>query len=75
VYETMLREMYRADVFTTTVPLAADFKEAIAQRKPVAQYKPKGASARAMTALAGELLKRVAALPGAERSAAGRLAS
>jgi chromosome partitioning protein len=75
VYETMLRETYGADVFTTAVPLAADFKEAIAQRKPVAQYKPKGASARAMAALAGELLARVAAAPGAERPTAGRLAS
>ena len=31
---------------TPAIPYAADFKEAIAQRKPIAQYKPKGARPR-----------------------------
>ena len=43
------------------VPEAADFVEAIAQRKPVAQYKPKGAAAKAIKALADELDARLAA--------------
>ena len=60
LYETLLREQYGPAVFETRVPYAADFKEAIAQRKPIAQYKPKGASAKAIKALAAELLVRLA---------------
>ena len=37
------------------VPEAVDFVEAIAQRKPVAQFKPKGAAAKSIKALADEL--------------------
>jgi chromosome partitioning protein len=62
-YEGMLREMYGPLVFSAMVPLAADYKEAIAQRKPVAQYKPKGAPAKAIQALAAELLSRLADTP------------
>jgi chromosome partitioning protein len=46
-------------VFATTVPIGTDFKEAIAQRKPIAMHKPKGASAKAIKALADELFSRV----------------
>jgi cellulose biosynthesis protein BcsQ len=60
LYETLLREQYGPAVFETRIPYAADFKEAIAQRKPIAQYKPRGASARAIKALAAELLDRLA---------------
>ena len=63
LYETLLREQYGPAVFETRVPYAADFKEAIAQRKPIAQYKPKGASAKAIKALADELLARLADAP------------
>ena len=47
LYEATLREMYGADVFVTTIPEAVDFVEAIYQRKPVAQYKPRSAAAKA----------------------------
>ena len=60
LYETLLREQYGPAVFETRVPYAADFKEAIAQRKTIAQYKPRGASARAIKALAAEVLGRLA---------------
>jgi chromosome partitioning protein len=60
VYETVLREQYGPAVFETRVPYAADFKEAIAQRKPIAYYKPRGASAKAIQSLADELLARLA---------------
>lgn len=60
-YESMLREMYAGDVLAATVPLGTDFKEAIAQRKPIAAYKPRGASARAVKAVADEILARVGA--------------
>jgi chromosome partitioning protein len=59
----VLREQYGPAVFETRVPYAADFKEAIAQRKPIAYYKPRGASAKAIQSLAAELLARLADAP------------
>lgn len=59
MFETILRQQYGPAVFETRVPYAADFKEAIAQRKTIAQYKPRGASAKAVKALADELLARL----------------
>ena len=59
LYETLLREQYGAAVFETRVPYAADFKEAIARRQTIAQYKPRGASAKALQALAAELMARL----------------
>jgi chromosome partitioning protein len=62
-YEATLREAYGPTVFTTTIPNAIDFPEAIANRKPISDYKPKGAAAKAMAALADELLDRLSASP------------
>jgi chromosome partitioning protein len=59
-YEAMLRQMYGDLVLSAMVPLGTDFKEAIAQRKPIAAYKPRGASAKAVKAVADELLARAA---------------
>lgn len=59
-YEQRLRAAYAGDVFATMVPYAADFKEAIAARQPIAQYKPRGASAKVVRALAEELEARLA---------------
>jgi chromosome partitioning protein len=59
LYERRLRELYGDAVFATMVPHAADFPEAIAARKPVARYKPKGAAAKVMRALAEELEARL----------------
>lgn len=58
-YEKVLRGIHGAGVFDTRVPLAADIKEAISQRRPVTHYKPKGASAKVFKALAEELLTRI----------------
>ena len=58
-YEQMLRTTYGTDVFETMVPYAADFKEAIAQRQPIANYKPRGNAAKSIKALADELLARL----------------
>ena len=55
-YEADLREVYGDDVFGAVVPLAKDFKEAVAARLPVAAYKPRSASARAVKEVADELL-------------------
>ena len=54
-----LRAEYGAAVFSTAIPHAAEFPEAIAHRKPVAHYKPQGAAAKAVRALADELLARI----------------
>jgi chromosome partitioning protein len=59
MYDQRLRAMYGDAVFETRVPRAADFPEAIAQRTTVAAYKPRGAAAKAMKALAGEILGRI----------------
>ena len=60
LYEEMLRERYGAAVFKSMIPEAVDFVEAIAQRKPVAQFKPKGTAAKSIRALADELEIRLA---------------
>jgi chromosome partitioning protein len=59
-YEAMLRQLYGDQVLATTIPIGADFKEAVAARKPIVHHKPRGASAKAIKALADELLARVA---------------
>ena len=59
-YEETLRSVYGGAVFATTIPNSIDFPEAIANRKPISDYKPKGASAKAMKAMADELLSRIA---------------
>jgi chromosome partitioning protein len=58
-YEQTLRQTYQGDVFSTMVPYAADFKEAIAQRLPIVRYKPRGAGAKAIQTLADEMLARI----------------
>jgi chromosome partitioning protein len=58
-FEQLLRSLYGAAVFTTTIPISADFKESIVQRKPVALYKPRGAAAKVMKALAEEVASRL----------------
>lgn len=60
-FEAMLRSIHGDSVFVATVPNSADFKEAIIERKPVAQYKPRGAAAKAIAALAAEIDARLAA--------------
>src|SRR4051812_26943801 len=61
VYEERLRAAYGADVFAARVPEAADFVEAVARRLPIAQHKPRSAAAKAVRAVADELLARLEA--------------
>jgi chromosome partitioning protein len=63
LYDALLREQYGQAVFETRVPYAADYKEAIAQRKPIATYKSRSASAKALKALADEMMARLADAP------------
>jgi chromosome partitioning protein len=58
-FEQLLRTHYGAAVFTTTIPISADFKESIVQRKPVALYKPRGAAAKVLKTLAEEITARL----------------
>lgn len=60
LYEETLRGQYGHAVFETRVTDSVDFVEALNQRKTVAQYKPKGAAAKAMKALADEIDRRLA---------------
>ena len=69
VYSELLREQYGAEVFATAMPDAADVPEATMLRKPVVYHKPKGASAKAMIALAEELEARLSAADKADANA------
>ena len=60
-YDHQLRTLYGDQVFKATVPLAKDFKEAVAARQPVASYKPRSAAAKSVKAVADELLERAEA--------------
>lgn len=62
LYEERLRAFYGSSVFTVKVPEAVDYVEAIARRLPIAGYKPKGAPAKAIRALADEVEARVSAM-------------
>jgi chromosome partitioning protein len=57
-YDALLRESYGSSVFGSRIPLAKDFKEAVASRVPISHYKPKGAPAKAARAVADELVAR-----------------
>lgn len=70
LYEERLRTLYGADVFEARVPESVDYVEAIARRLPIAQYKPKGAGAKAVRALAEELEARIVARADATRTEA-----
>jgi chromosome partitioning protein len=60
-YEGVLRQVHGDGVFSARIPMAADIKEAISQRKAVTHYKPRGASAKVFRALVDELMARVEA--------------
>lgn len=70
LYEETLRADYGADVLATRIPAAADFPEAVAHRKPVCLYKPRSAAAKAVKALADEVLARMAARTAADQGEA-----
>lgn len=60
LFEENLRALYGDAVFRVAVPAAPEFPEAIMKRMPIATYKPRGAPAKAIRALAEELLERLA---------------
>lgn len=60
MYEELLLKEYGDDVFKTRIPHATEFPESIAYRKTIVEYKPKGAAAKAIQALADEIDRRAA---------------
>jgi chromosome partitioning protein len=58
-YEALLRETYGPAVFRTCLPHAVDFPEATMHHTPLSWHKPRGAAARALAALAAEVLARL----------------
>ena len=58
----LLRRDYGERVCSTALPLSVDFKEAVALRQPITQYKPRSRAAAAIEALAAELTERMAEL-------------
>jgi chromosome partitioning protein len=62
MYEGSLRQLYGTDVFANPFPVAKDFKEAVAARRPISHYKPRSAAAKATAAVAAELLERIQSL-------------
>jgi chromosome partitioning protein len=69
-YTAYLRAERGAEVFAAMVPEAADFAEAVTARRPVGLHKPRGAAARAIKAVAEELLGRLGAAAGPAGEAA-----
>jgi chromosome partitioning protein len=70
LYEEQLRELYGPAVFAARVPESPEFPEAISRRQTIAQYKPRGAAAKAIRALAEEMLGRIATAGAGPREAA-----
>ena len=58
-YSKSMREAYGNLMFDSAVPYNVQFKECVMARKPLAYWKPKGAPAKAIDAVAGEILERV----------------
>jgi chromosome partitioning protein len=58
-YDDLLRSTYGEAVFAARIPDAIDFPEATMNHAPLAWYKPRSAAAKALAALAGEVLARL----------------
>jgi chromosome partitioning protein len=61
-YVEHLKSSHTDDVFAAVIPMAAEFAEAVTARRPVGFHKPKGAAAKAIQAVAEELVVRLAAI-------------
>ncbi len=61
-YVAHLKEAHGAAVFAAAIPEAAEFAEAVMARKPIGFHKPRGAAAKAIRAVAEELVGRLDAI-------------
>jgi len=57
--EARVRQLHRDQVFTTVIPKAQAFSDAIPYQKPVSEHQPASAAAKTMQKLARELLQRI----------------
>lgn len=73
-YEATIRAMYGNEVFQATIPYAADMKEAVSSRVPIVRLKPRGASARAIQALADEVIERASCMMQDDEASIGEAA-
>lgn len=67
-FEEMLRSTYGRAVFESRFLEAVAYAESITKRVPIEQHKPKGAPARQIRELAGEILARMEAAGRVERT-------
>jgi chromosome partitioning protein len=58
-YEKQLRRLYGSHVFEHVFPHKKDYKEAIAERLPIHFLRPRSAAAKALNAIADEILRRI----------------
>jgi chromosome partitioning protein len=58
-FSRSLRDSYGELVFENVVPFNVAFKECVVARQPLAIWKPKTAAAKAIDAVAAEILVRV----------------
>jgi chromosome partitioning protein len=63
-YDALLRETYGDTVFATRIPHAIDLPEATMNHTPLAWYKPRSATAKALQALAAEVVERLDRMAG-----------
>jgi chromosome partitioning protein len=66
-YSRSLHDSYGDLLFSNPVPYNVAFKECVVARQPLAYWKPKGAPAKAIDAVAGEILARVEKVRAADR--------
>ena len=65
-----MRDAYGDLILENAIPHNTAFKECAVARQPLAQWKPKGAPAKAVDAVAGEILTRVSRIRGIVTEAA-----
>ncbi len=65
-----MRDAYGDLVLSNAIPYNVAFKECVVARQPLAFWKPKSAAAKAIDAVSGEILDRVAKLRGRGQEAA-----
>jgi chromosome partitioning protein len=61
-YDELLRDTYGESVFATRIPHAVDLPEATMNHTPLPWFKPRSATAKALVALAGEVIQRLETL-------------
>lgn len=68
-YRETLRRLHGPQIFENELPMAAAFKEAVAERGPINHVKPRTKAAKTLTALAKEIESRIAGLNEQRRAA------